>query len=77
MFCAGLFAWSLMTAAVFGQQAKDIKPPPASPGKTPVIACDEPEYKFGVVPQGAEVKHVFKIKNKGKGMLKLERAQGG
>jgi hypothetical protein len=43
----------------------------------PVIHCDKPEYNFGTAAQGAEVEHVFKIKNKGKGVLKIERARGG
>jgi hypothetical protein len=43
----------------------------------PVIACDKPEHDFGKVAQGQDVEHIFKIKNKGKGVLKIERARGG
>ena len=46
-------------------------------GQAPEIACDEPEHDFGKVAQGKEVEHIFKIKNKGKGVLKIERARGG
>ncbi len=50
----------------------------AEPGKgAPVIHCAQPEYNFGSVNRGAEVKHTFVIKNKGKGVLKIERTQGG
>jgi hypothetical protein len=43
----------------------------------PAIACDKPEHDFGQVAQGSDVEHIFKIKNKGKGVLKIERARGG
>ena len=47
---------------------------PKGPGK---IACDEAEHDYGKVAQGAEVSHVFKIKNTGSGILKIDRAEGG
>ena len=43
----------------------------------PVIACDAPVYDFGKLPQGAEVAHVFALRNRGREVLRLERAQGG
>jgi hypothetical protein len=43
----------------------------------PAIACNQPEHDFGKIAQGGDVEHIFKIKNKGKGMLKIERARGG
>ena len=43
----------------------------------PAIFCDKPEHDFGKIAQGGFVEHVFKIKNKGKGVLKIERARGG
>lgn len=43
----------------------------------PAIACDKPEYDFGKIAQGEDVEHIFKIKNKGKEALKIERARGG
>lgn len=46
-------------------------------GKAPEIICAKPEHNFGKVAQGEEVEHIFKIKNKGKGVLKIERARGG
>ena len=59
------------------------KPTPKAPkvvkatGPAPKIACAKPEYNFGTVSQGDDVKHVFIIKNAGKGVLKIERARGG
>jgi len=46
-------------------------------GPPPVIACDEPTHDFGSVSQGEEAKHIFTVKNTGKGVLKIERARGG
>ncbi len=59
------------------------KPAPQAPktvkatGPAPKIACDKPSFNFGSVSQGDDVKHVFSIKNVGKGVLKIERARGG
>ena len=63
----------LLTAALFLVAATAFSPAQAQP----VIACDKPEHDFGKVAQGGEVEHIFKIKNKGKGVLKIERARGG
>lgn len=49
----------------------------AGEGNAPVIACAEPNFDFGSVPQGEEVKHTFVIQNKGQGALKIESARGG
>ena len=46
-------------------------------GPAPQIACDKPEFNFGTAAKGEDVKHVFTLKNKGKGVLKIERARGG
>ncbi len=46
-------------------------------GPQPVIASDEQEHDFGSVSQGEEAKHVFTVKNTGKGVLKIDRARGG
>ena len=43
----------------------------------PQISCAKPVHDFGKVAQGEEVEHIFKIKNKGKEVLKIERARGG
>ncbi len=52
-------------------KAHDLNGPP------PVITCDNAEYDFGTVSQGEDATHIFVIKNKGKGVLKIERARGG
>ena len=56
---------------------------PAAPAKSdtssagkPVIFAAETEYKFGTVKQGAEVEHVFKIKNNGAQNLVIEKTTG-
>jgi hypothetical protein len=49
----------------------------APTGPAPEITCDKPEFNFGTVAQGEDAKHVFTVKNKGKGVLKIERARGG
>ncbi len=56
---------------------KKISPVKATNGPAPNIVCDQPVYDFGTVAQGQEVKHVFKIRNTGKGVLKITRARGG
>lgn len=48
-----------------------------APGPVPVITADKAEYDFGVAVQGEDVEHVFTIRNKGKGLLKIEKARGG
>jgi hypothetical protein len=46
-------------------------------GPPPVIHCDKPEHDFGTVAQGEAATHVFTVRNKGKGVLNIERARGG
>jgi hypothetical protein len=46
-------------------------------GPAPVIACNGADYDFGSVSQGDVVQHVFVMKNKGKGVLNIQRARGG
>ena len=47
---------------------------PQPQGK-PKIACDQPEYDFGSVSQGEQVKHTFVVKNIGSAPLKIESAR--
>jgi len=49
----------------------------ADSGPAPQITVDNPKYDFGTIAQGEYAKHVFTIKNTGKGVLKVERARGG
>jgi len=65
--------FSLLAAALLLAAGADFNPAWAQPE----IACDKPVYDFGKTAQGGEVEHMFKIKNKGKGVLKIERARGG
>jgi len=57
-----------------GQRTPDKKD---VPGPVPVITADKAEYDFGTAVQGEDVEHVFTIRNKGKGLLKIEKARGG
>lgn len=43
----------------------------------PKIACAKPVEEFGTVTQGATVERTFTIKNTGRGVLRIDRAQGG
>lgn len=54
-----------------------LSPDQDQPGPAPVIACDQPSHDFGTVPQGDDAVHVFTIRNKGQGVLKIDRARGG
>lgn len=42
----------------------------------PIIVIAEPEFNFGKVKQGVPVEHTFKIQNKGKGELVIDKARG-
>ncbi len=46
-------------------------------GPAPVIVCDQPQYDFGTAAEGEDVKHVFSVRNKGQGVLKIIQARGG
>jgi hypothetical protein len=65
--------FSLLAAALLLVAGAAFNPVQAQPE----IACDKPVHDFGKVAQGGEVEHIFKIKNKGKGVLKIERARAG
>jgi hypothetical protein len=41
----------------------------------PSIQIKEPEYDFGVVPEGAEIEHEFTVRNTGKVLLNIERVR--
>ena len=43
---------------------------------TPVISADVINYEFGQVDEGTKVEHVFKIQNKGDGVLEIKKATG-
>jgi len=43
----------------------------------PSIACAEAVYDFGTVQQGDEARHVFRMKNVGNALLKIDSARGG
>ena len=82
---SGFFATIVLIAALAGpacgpKEAPDAPPPQAKAaaqaGK-PSIACDEAVFDFGTVQQGEDAKHVFKVKNVGNALLKIDSARGG
>ena len=44
--------------------------------KVPKISAVQAEYDFGAVKQGAEVSHIYKIKNVGTKELVIEKTRG-
>ena len=52
------------------------QPAPADEaGKTPVIACDEPDHNFGKMMAGPKLEHTFKIRNAGDAELKITKVK--
>ena len=45
-------------------------------GGAPKIVAVEQSFDFGKVKQGDEVVHVFRLRNEGKGELRIEKARG-
>ena len=66
-------------------EAQDAGTPPAkapdatapAAGSSGRLACDVPEHDWGAVLAGQEVRHVFKVKNIGDGVLRILSARGG
>ncbi len=52
-------------------------PNAAATGSSGRLACDVPEHDWGAVLAGQEVRHVFKVKNIGDGVLRILSARGG
>jgi hypothetical protein len=50
--------------------AKDTRP------QAPQISCDTPVFDFGSIPAGQNVTHVFTVRNTGRELLHIQRAQG-
>jgi hypothetical protein len=59
------------------QKLKLNKTPQKPTGPAPEITCSKTVHDFGTAAQGEEIQHIFTVKNKGKGILKIERARGG
>jgi len=84
--CLVLFTVTLMVVLVScsKEQAKPKDPSLSSKGTTleqakggaPKIVTQQPVYDFGRVEQDNNVEHVFKIQNKGTGVLQIDRAAG-
>ena len=50
--------------------------PKAAAGGKPQILAEAPDYDFGRAKQGAEVSHIYKIKNVGTKELVIEKTHG-
>lgn len=48
----------------------------AASSAAPTIVASEIVYNFGKAKQGADVEHVFKVRNEGAGELDIEQAKG-
>jgi hypothetical protein len=64
------------------QQDAPAEQPAATPSEqssvaeaVPVIASDEPVFEFGTVAPDGQVKHVFKLVNRGSADLHIERVE--
>lgn len=65
-------------AGATGASDKPSKGAASQPNTGPAqIACAQPVFDFGKVAQGADVKHVFVLRNNGGAPLTIERAAGG
>ena len=53
------------------------QPPKAVSGDQPEIVIEAKEYDAGEVYEGEEVVHTFKVKNKGKGELHINKVKPG
>ncbi len=65
----------LLSACSSGKKSQDS----AAPVKTeavPMIASDNGEYDWGKVKEGEVVEHIFKVQNKGNGLLEIKKATG-
>jgi len=72
--CAAALAATFATAGCGEKPATDTAPAPtpaaAAPGRGR-IAFDETRHDYGTMDQGREAKHVFTVRNRGAGPLKL------
>jgi hypothetical protein len=66
-------------SAAEARQAGSQQPPPAqtSPQQAPSIQIPETAHDFGEVLEGAEVTHVFAVKNVGKTPLQITQVRPG
>ena len=61
---------------VFGACSAQKSAEKAPVNGTPVIAADTVEFNYGKVNEGKTVEHIFKILNKGDGILEIKKATG-
>jgi hypothetical protein len=67
----------LIGACNNGQKSQDSASPAkaqAVPVISPVISSENAEYDWGKVEEGEIVEHIFKVQNKGEGLLEIKKA---
>lgn len=65
--CVGLFLL-ILTGATYAAEEQ---------APAPVIEIEEATYEFGEVQQGEEVKHTFKVFNRGNAPLEIKNVKPG
>lgn len=73
MFSALVLALALAVASF----AQDKTPPGSASADQPKMVVDSLTHDFGEVVGGQPLRHAFKIKNVGKGVLKIESVTPG
>ena len=78
LYCliALLLTLSLGIPACKGNAQKEDVPKKVEVVAAPVITVVEPDFDFGKAKQGAEVSHIYKIKNTGTKELVIEKTHG-
>ncbi len=65
----------LIGACNSGQKSQDSASPTQAPA-VPVISSENAEHDWGAVKEGEVVEHIFKVQNKGEGLLEIKKATG-
>jgi hypothetical protein len=65
----------LIGACNSGQKSQD-SASPLKADAVPIISSDNAEYDWGEVKEGEVVEHIFKVQNKGEGLLEIKKATG-
>ena len=68
--------FAIVTTLLLGACSSAKESDPTAGGGVPVIGADVINYEFGEVEEGAKVEHIFKIQNKGDGVLEIKKATG-
>jgi hypothetical protein len=76
LVCAGCGSPATPSAAKqAAEQSAGPTPSPEPEAAVPVIASDEATFDFGTIAPNEKVKHVFKLVNRGRADLHIERVE--